>query len=486
MNHRRWLKKEVSTWIEEKIIDKETGDTILSRYTKEYRQRHGEAFGFLAFVCVLLGLGFILSGYWTSITQDQRFWASILLPIVSAVMMICVVFFDKKVPIEEDKTQKENDGESVNNLNKVDDNSEELLPKKKKFRNFIREEIKEAIYIFHALSLVGASFLIMDSFKLNDDYYFIYAMGATFLLLLSYVLDSVGTGVVSIVSVAVSVALSQNNTWIELLSWLYLILYLPFMAKTLLKKRYKATIAFAWIWTLCVLFMIFKSVEVLFWQMMFMSLAASLTWMVGGILHKFSYVSQSLKIFGAISVFAVLLQSGFGNVWQNISGNWILWTLYVLFLCIDAFLVFQMMIYKEGVAFLGGLTPFFMFISAICAMFVANGSLSVLVVSVYSILLAFVLMWKGWKSGNIVKRWIGFCIILMIATVRILDSSFSMLNRGIFFIIAGIVATLICAFFVKFATVKPSKKRVKRRVKRKNENALIDQNKEISQEVRHE
>ena len=38
MNHRRWLGKEVSKWIDEKIINKDTGDIILSRYKKEYRQ----------------------------------------------------------------------------------------------------------------------------------------------------------------------------------------------------------------------------------------------------------------------------------------------------------------------------------------------------------------------------------------------------------------------------------------------------------------
>lgn len=480
MNHRRWLGKEVSKWIDEKIINKDTGDIILSRYKKEYRQWQGEAFGFLAFICVIFGIGFILSGYWTALTQNQRFQASMLLPVVSAIMMIAVVIFDKKIPVEDEPSQSANDVE----VSEEDDEVVAVSSRKRNFRHRIASEIKEFVYTFHALSLVACAFLVMDSFKMNDDYYFIYSAAATFLLLLSYVTSSAGAAIVSAISVVTGAALSVYSTWTELLAWFYLILYLPFMVKLLIEKKHKSVIAFAWVWTLCILFLIFKSVNNLFWQVMFLSLASTLTWMTGGILHKQNYVSQSLKILGAISVFAVLLQSGFGNVWQNVSGDWILWILYVLFLCIDAFLVFRMFIYREGMAFLAGFTPFCMFISAVCANFVQNGSLSVICISVYSMVLAFALLWKGWKSGNILKRWIGFCIILAISAVRIIDSSFSMVDRGIFFIIIGIAAAVICAIFIKIATVKRKRKHKKIIANKDDENISKRniENKEVSHE----
>lgn len=479
MGNSRRLKKEVSTLVDEKIIDKDTASIILARHKREDRQWQGEAFGFLAFICVLFGIGFIFSSYWTSINQDQRFWAAISAPLLSALMMLGVLFFDKKIPIVEKSEVKGDEVSAVSESRDV--KSFGKVATKKKFRHLIAWEIKEGIYAFHALSLVAASFLVMDSFKLNDDYFFIYAMCATFLLFLSYVASSVSCAIVSTVSAIVSVALPLSGGWIELLAWLYLVLYLPFMVKLLFEKCYRSLIAFAWVWTICILFMIFKTVGTLFWQVIFFSLAASLTWMVGAMLKRYGYVSSALKILGGISVFSVLLWSGFGNVWQNVSGNWILWTVYILFLCIDAFLVFQMMMHKEGVAFIAGLTPFCMFISAICAMFVESGSLSVLCVSVYSIILSFVIMWKGWRDGNIFKRWLGFCVIVAIGAVRITDSSFSMFNRGVFFVVAGIALSAICAFFIKIAG-KPVKKR------RRRKKVLSEKSLEVTDnmEVRHE
>ena len=220
MNHRHWLGKEVSKWIDEKIINKDTGEIILSRYKKEYRQWQGEAFGFLAFICVILGIGFILSGYWTALTQDQRFQASMLLPVVSAIMMIAVVIFDKKIPVEDEPSQSANDVE----VSEEDDEVVAVSSRKRNFRHRIASEIKEFVYTFHALSLVACAFLVMDSFKMNDDYYFIYSAAATFLLLLSYVTSSAGAAIVSAISAVTGAALSVYSTWTELLAWFYLIL----------------------------------------------------------------------------------------------------------------------------------------------------------------------------------------------------------------------------------------------------------------------
>ncbi|WP_223121805.1 hypothetical protein, partial [Salmonella sp. S064_01380] len=92
------------------------------------------------------------------------------------------------------------------------------------------------------------------------------------------------------------------------------------------------------------------------WQTLFFSLAASLTWMAGGAFRSYGLGASALRFFGGIAVFAVLLEGSYGAVWANISGSYSLWILFLLFLAVDAVLLFRMAMKKEWLSVLAGLT----------------------------------------------------------------------------------------------------------------------------------
>lgn len=105
------------------------------------------------------------------------------------------------------------------------------------------------------------------------------------------------------------------------------------------------------------------------WQTLFFSLAAALTWMAGGEFRAYGIGAQAMRFFGGVAVFAVLLEGAYGAVWQNISGSFFLWAVFIFFLVIDAILLFRMGTKAEWLSILAGMTPFIMGLAAIAAIF---------------------------------------------------------------------------------------------------------------------
>lgn len=479
MTNWHWLKREVPLWVKEEIITREAGNVLLSRYKNEEKGAYKEAFFVMAMVCICGGLGFFGASLWTSLSQDQRFLLGLVPLLFSLFLVAAVVAFDKKIP---DRPQKKKEMESSFPFEEdkedlsgrvPDEEKAKAAGKKEKVWNALRGEghssssgtwhhrmpafLRESVAAFHGICLLGAFWMVSDSFKLTDDMYAGLSLCALLLLLVTLATGAASSGMIYM---AVSVGIFYTSPgwgWPELLSWLYMLLALFLLGHMLHERRDRAVVCFSWVWAVGILLLIFWSAGDMLWQTMFFSLAAALTWMAGGAFRSYGMGAAALRFFGGIAVFAVLLEGSYGAVWADTAGSYALWILYFIFLALDALLLFRMAVKKEWLSVLAGLTPFMMALSALISLFEETGALSAMVVSVYSAVLAVGVIARGFQTDRPLQRWGGVVLLAGNGVIRVMDSALSFTERGAFFLATGLFAALVCFMLYKMGS--GSKKR---------------------------
>ena len=442
MANRRWLKQEVSEWVSDDVISEETGEKILSRYKKEDLSSYKEAFFILAVVCLVGGLFFLCANLWNGLTQDQRFLMAIAPLFLSFLLVAAVIFLDKKVPVvsKEPSPLEEELEEGEENP----DSPPKIQKKEVLYRHRVPLFIREAAAVLHGLCLLGAFWMVGDSFYLTSDTYTGLALCGFLLLIMTAVTGSAGMG---ILYMAVSVGVFYTapvRGWPEVVSWIYMILALPFLGYMLKSHRDRAVVCFSWVWAVGILLLIFWSAGNMLWQTLFFSLAAALTWMAGGLFRDYGLGAQALRFFGGIAVFAVLLEGSYGAVWEGIVGSYALWFLFLLFLVVDGVLLFRMALKKEWLSVLAGLTPFVMGLSALISVFETTGAFPAMVVSVYAGVLAAGVIARGFQTDRPLQSWAGVFLLAGDGAIRVMDSALTLTERGIFFLAVGVVAAFIC------------------------------------------
>ena len=155
------------------------------------------------------------------------------------------------------------------------------------------------------------------------------------------------------------------------------------------------------------------------------------------------------------------------SVWKGVSGNWILWVLFFVILAIDAVLLTRMGIKRDRLAALGGLTPFVMLVAASLAVFETTGVSSAIFVSIFTAFLAVAVIGRGYRSDSNLLKWVGGCLLAAAGAVRVLDAALSFGQRGIFFLVIGAAAVIVCCLTflphaVKKIRRKPGRKTVRR------------------------
>lgn len=499
MGHYHWLSHEVSRWIQETIISREEGQKILSLYKKEdHLSFSGEAFFVLAFICLVAGAAFAGAGFWNELTQDERFMLALVPLVISLLMEAAVLIFDRKMPDE--PVLKEGphtvhlqpnsfDYGTISDSSLGDEMSAALGAKAESlakasmeaapvssgtYHHRVPVAVREAVGTFHGIMLLGALWMVNDSFWLSPDLYPLALAAAVFLLIMMYVSRSAGLGIVYMVSCVGLYALSPVRGWQDGASWTGMILAIPFLASMLVERRQKAVVFFSWIWALGVLFLIFRSTENLLWQTMFFSLAAALTWMAGGVLRSYGAGALALRFFGGIAVVAALLEGSLGHVWQGAFGGWLLWLLFLVFLALDAVLLIRMGFKKEWLSILAGLTPFIMMGAALISLFDASGGTSATLVSLYSVVLALGIIGRGYQTGRVYERWCGIALLFAAGIMRIVDSTLTFGQRGLFFLCIGLLATAACVLISLPGLVK-RQRRKRRRLKKKQQEEMQEE-----------
>lgn len=136
-------------------------------------------------------------------------------------------------------------------------------------------------------------------------------------------------------------------------------------------------------------------------------------------------------------------------------------------LAIDAVLLTRMGIKRDRLAALGGLTPFIMLVAASLAVFETTGVSSAIFVSIFTAFLAVAVIGRGYRSDSNLLKWVGGCLLAAAGAVRVLDAALSFGQRGIFFLVIGAAAVIVCCLTflphaVKKIRRKPGRKTVRR------------------------
>lgn len=491
MTHFKWLKKEIPRWVEEEIITRDAGDALISKYKNEERHSHGEGLFVLAAVCFLTGLIFVCAGVWNGLSQDEQFIMA-LSPLVLSILIMMIILWqdrpsltgpltsrvrvkkvsaameteEKNLPFESgglgaegnissDESEKRQDEEP-------EDNFSPLIPHLP-YHHRVPDVIREAAGVFHGVAFLCAMWMVNESFKLSGDWFILAAVSCVFLLAMSWAFPTAGLGMVYMAASLLVYRLSPYRGWPEMASWVFLILALPLLVRLLGERRHKAVVCYSWFWAVCVLTLIYWTASNLLWQTMFFALAAALTWMAGSMLSSWGAAAEALRLFGGAAVFGVLLEGSWSPVWAGISGNWTLWILFFVILAIDAVLLTRMSGRRDWLAILGGLTPFVMLVAASLAIFETTGASSAIVVSVFTAFLAMAVIGKGYQSASNLLKWIGVWLLMAAGAMRVLDASLSFGQRGIFFLVVGGIAIVVCCLTFLPSVVKNMKKKQKRK-----------------------
>lgn len=498
MGHYHWLSHEVSRWIQETIISKEEGNKILALYKKgKPIPFSGEVFFILAFVCLIAGAAFVGAGFWNEIAQDERFMLAVGPLLISLLALAAVLIFDRKIPDVPERKENPQQRDAQPNLSEYatmpvpgsdgrgsearsenGDLLRDTFPGEAadppSYHHRIPAALREAVGVFHGVMLLLALWMVHDSFWLSPDLYPLALAASIFLLVMMYVSRSAGLGIVYMISCAGIYGLSPVRGWQDGVAWIGMILALPFLASMLAERRQKAVVFFSWIWALGILFLIYHSTANLLWQTLFFSLAASLTWMAGGVLRSYGVGALALRFFGGIAVIAALLEGSFGYVWHDAFGGWLLWVLFLVFLALDAVLLVRMGFKKEWLSILAGLTPFVMMTAALVSLFDASGGTSATFVSLYSAILALGVIVRGYQTGSVYQRWGGILLLFATGVIRIIDSTLTFGQRGLFFLCIGLLAAAACLLIALPGMVKQrTRKRKRLQKKQKKEETLM-------------
>ncbi len=492
MNHFKWLKKEVPRWIEEELITRGEGDSILSFYKNEERHSHGEGLFVLAAVCLLVGLIFVCAGFWSSLSQDERFMMAMVPLLLSLLLLAGILWKDRLIEdppvIDKSYYPLEAAGDSLDYGTMSDlltggkdrrapaeeigvrageaakESLRSRLIPSGTYHHSIPDVLREAAGVFHGVAVLGAVWMVNDSFKLSNDWFILAVIVSVFLLVMGFICSSAGLGMIYMASAVLVYRLSPYQGWPEAVSWIFLVLALPLLVRLLGERRHKAVVCYSWFWAVCVLALIFWTASNILWQTMFFSLAAALTWMAGSMLASWGSAAEALKLFGGAAVFGVLLEGSWGPVWANISGSWTLWTLFFVILAIDAVLISRMELKREWLAILAGLTPFAMLIAASVAVFETTGAASAIVISTFAAFLALAVIGSGYQRGSDLLKWTGALLLIAAGAMRVVDSALTFGQRGMFFLVVAVIAFVVCGLtFIPRRGRRPRRKAIRKK-----------------------
>ena len=115
-----------------------------------------------------------------------------------------------------------------------------------------------------------------------------------------------------------------------------------------------------------------------------------------------------------------------------------------------------MAVKKEWLSILAGLTPFIMAVSAMIAIFESSGALSATVVSVFCAALSVAVIARGVQMDRPMQRWGGVALLAADGVIRVMDSALSLSERGLFFLMVGLLSGAVC-----FLLYLPAKRKQK-------------------------
>ena len=441
MEHREWLMKELETWEAEGLIDRKTLQEIRGHYrSAAFRIPVKTPLFIAAGIAILIGIFLIGASFWSVMPQNHRFFLAMAPALVTLLFVAASFAWDKKTPPQ--KPRRDVTDEMQESLFPEEEIEETATPPDSP-RSF-SHTIREIICTLHGLAACGSLWLVRDTYRLDSDIFLWTAAFSASLLFLAYVGRSAG---LALIATALSVYTAWNGggeAWPEIFAWVIVALSLLQFFFLILQEREDTAIGYAWGWTAAALILAYLSGVALMWQVMFCTTAASLTWLFGAGLKRQSSIGELFRFFGSVLVFLSLLFGSYTGIWQNPDGNIFLWALFAGFLAADVYLLKITARKKEWIACLAGLSPFVVGVSALVSLWDGSGVLSAVWMSFYALLLGVFLLISSFHTGRRRQLVLGIMLLSSGGFIRLIDSTLTLAQRGVYFLFLGFAAALFC------------------------------------------
>ena len=443
MEHQKWLQEEARAWEREGLIDESTARALRLRYhVSPLRFSVKKPLFFVAAFGILAGIFFLCASFWNELTQDRRFFLALVPLMLSWLATAGLIAADTDRRPRKKKKEKGNENESESESFPLA--AEETADVSAPSARFLPDYIRETICALHGGIACVALWLIHDTYRLDGDMYLWGSVFAAALLVLSYVTRSAA---LSLIAVLLSVYAAWNGaaeSWPGAAAWGILALSLPQLFFLIAQNRETTSTLYAWGWTAVALLLTHATGMETMWQAIFLTVAASLTWLVGAGQKRESWVGDALRFLGAVFTVLALFVDSVSFTWREPSGHIFLWSLFVFFLAADALLIRKTLAKKEWTASLAGISPFVAALSALIAIFWdASGVSSGIAVSLYALLLASLMILSGIQFGEKRRLVVGLVILASTGFVRMMDSTLTLTQRGLYFLALGAVAIFI-------------------------------------------
>lgn len=411
----RWLYEELPKWVAEGIISEDTADRLRVKYGEVRPQGAGWAgIIWVSLAAILIGFGVVLllAESWYDIGRDTRFWMILGMLIVSQVLALAVVY---------------------------------LAPHKTAWR--------EAAGVFHGLVFSGGMALASTLFALDTTQEWKLVLTTAILLLpMVYVIkSSLLASLYVILAAAFAGADGAVNAWFgKDLAWLLVLAGAPYFY--LLHReggREKAMLLYGWCYGAAVYWLYFwtgwydsATAPLLF------ALLAVLTLLLGGTIGGGRLWGAPFRIIGAVAVIGSILNSTWVSVWERLGNEAV--SVLILPTVVGVLLLFV----------LGGIMwrlararrwewvalccyPFLVAVLTVLAVLQTGYLGAALLMMVYYVLATVWLLIKGLRSNSLLYTDTALAMTAAFIALRLLDDRFSYWQRGVAFLVLGLVVLAV-------------------------------------------
>lgn len=460
MSSKRWLKAEIRKWVRNDLITSSEGEAILAQYGEESHSYKG-VFFMMASLSIGGGLLSLGASFWNGLTQGQRFVTAMVPILLSALLMLILVALDRKVPVT---------GHWKNVVRRhletaYMDESEREEESVTRYR--VPDYAREIICAFHGAALLLGAWLLHDTFFIPGTLPVLLTGCGVILLLLTFLMDSLSFSIFSVL-VATGASLAGSYDWIYSASWGFMAAIIPFLLMLLKNDRQYSLIVLSWCWTAGVLLLISRTTNML-WEMMFFSEAAAFTWIIGSMMRSYTAAGMAVRFLGSTAMFGVLGVSSFGRLWAAPLGQesgGLLWGAFGLLLVLNLYVLMKALQKREWLAAASGMAPISMLGAAFLSLWDTSGAASGLVITLTAVLLSLGVILRGIQTGRSWQGMLGFILLFAMSALRMLDSTLTLAQRGIYFLAAGLVMGFVC-LAVYWPRRKNRRKGLKRPAKHK-------------------
>lgn len=440
MEHRQWLMKELETWVDSGLVTAETARELRGRYRRDaFRVPVKTPLFFAAGFGILIGIFLLGASLWNHLSQDSRFFLAMAPALVTLAAAAGFIAWEKKAVSPMTRAIR----------NRKSDIEESLFPEmeeeeEKETARTVSHTIRETVCTLHGLAAVLSLWLVRDTYRLDTDVFMWSAAFAAVLLLMAYITKSAGLGIVSVGLCCLTAWNGAHEGWPVLAAWTLMALALPHLFFLILSEREDPATIYAWGWTAGALLLAYITGIAVMWQVLFFTTAASLTWLFGAGMKRGSRVGELFRFLGSISVALALLGDLYTGTWRNPDGNIFLWVLFGGFLIANGYLLRTALRKKEWLACFSGLSPYAAALAALVALWEGSGVASAMLMTLYALTLGVFLLISGFHTGRRRQIILGVLILGSGALIRLVDSTLSLAQRGIYFLFLGLAAALFC------------------------------------------